>query len=488
MTRLLRISLLLGGLFTMLSHDAMAFVQETTADVTFRFYSETADTLSVTYWPSYTYPVIITEGQRHTLYLTPHEPVIHTLNGVGATSRVLVSAKRARMVMQHQLVEVGDDVTVMIKNLSDRKSQLSFSGTGAAKYTLRHELQAMYWQEVFSSIKLLKLSEADRLETVIDSTMAEYAAHLGQYRTRLSEAAYATFEMDVLSYVKRTKLSHLAWLYSVASDDCRSSFQTLFERVLREPDPDTTGTSDYVDYLYFKEKLRLLYAHTPSFKQYEVTNPPYPWIALLEALATRYTGELRERLLTYALTNTGDIRFHFPTVPEEVFARTLRDSYAYVNDTDLRSLLAKLDAHLGPGVPAYEFSLPDEDGNIVSLSDFRGKVVFLEIWGHRCGGCLTFMKQFRETVYPVVKDMEGVAFISINVETDGAARQRAIEKHVSDIFVNLTVGALGMRHPILQHYAVHGFPFGILIDQEGRVIRTVSKSRELVGLIQEALD
>lgn len=33
------------------------------------------------------------------------------------------------------------------------------------------------------------------------------------------------------------------------------------------------------------------------------------------------------------------------------------------------------------------FTFPDVEGNDVSLSDFRGKVVYIDIWATWCGPC-----------------------------------------------------------------------------------------------------
>jgi len=39
------------------------------------------------------------------------------------------------------------------------------------------------------------------------------------------------------------------------------------------------------------------------------------------------------------------------------------------------------------GEAARDFSLPDSSGNLVSLSNYRGKIIFLNFWATWCGAC-----------------------------------------------------------------------------------------------------
>ena len=43
---------------------------------------------------------------------------------------------------------------------------------------------------------------------------------------------------------------------------------------------------------------------------------------------------------------------------------------------------------LAPGELAPDFALPDADGNIVHLSDFKGKIIYMDFWGTWCYPCI----------------------------------------------------------------------------------------------------
>jgi thiol-disulfide isomerase/thioredoxin len=56
-----------------------------------------------------------------------------------------------------------------------------------------------------------------------------------------------------------------------------------------------------------------------------------------------------------------------------------------------------------PGKPAQDFTLPDLDGNQVSLHDYRGKLIFLNFWATWCIPCreeMPAMEQLHRTFQP----------------------------------------------------------------------------------------
>lgn len=120
---------------------------------------------------------------------------------------------------------------------------------------------------------------------------------------------------------------------------------------------------------------------------------------------------------------------------------------------------------LKPGVAAPAFSLTDAKGRTVKLSDFKGKVVYIDFWASWCTPCLAEFKHL-----PALKSMlpsDSVVLLYINVDDDKNRWLAASAKHLSTE-TDLWAGNL-FTSEVAQAYQVHGVPKYVLIDKEGRI-------------------
>lgn len=120
---------------------------------------------------------------------------------------------------------------------------------------------------------------------------------------------------------------------------------------------------------------------------------------------------------------------------------------------------------LAPGNPAPAFTLPDRDGKPFSLSDFKGKVVYMDIWATWCGPCIGEFPAMDK----LIGKMEGkdVVFLGVSVDPD-AEKWKAF-------LANREARGIHLHSPgnfdsvIARQYQVHGIPHYVLIDREGRI-------------------
>jgi len=131
---------------------------------------------------------------------------------------------------------------------------------------------------------------------------------------------------------------------------------------------------------------------------------------------------------------------------------------------------------LAPGKMAPDFTEAMPDGEMLSLSDLRGKVVLLDFWASWCGPCRRENPNV-VALYNKYKD-KGFTVMSVSLDKDKAKWLKAIENdnltwpnHVSDLQFWQSKAA--------KLYGVSGIPFTVLIDQEGKIIRTKLRGPQL---------
>ena len=114
---------------------------------------------------------------------------------------------------------------------------------------------------------------------------------------------------------------------------------------------------------------------------------------------------------------------------------------------------------------APEFSLLDLNGNKVSLSDFKGKVVILDFWATWCPPCVKEIPHFIE-LYNEYKD-QGLAIIGISVDHQGVGIVKAFNQKFK---VNYPI--VMMDSKVVRAYGnITGIPTTFVIDQTGKIRR-----------------
>jgi len=122
---------------------------------------------------------------------------------------------------------------------------------------------------------------------------------------------------------------------------------------------------------------------------------------------------------------------------------------------------------LHPGSPAPNITLPGLDGRAVDLKDYRGKVVFLNIWATWCPTCREEMPSM-EKLY---QELKGEAFeiLAVSVDKEGGKRVAAFKEAHNLSFPML----LDPDGTIAKPYGVTGVPESFIINKEGIIERIV---------------
>jgi len=133
-----------------------------------------------------------------------------------------------------------------------------------------------------------------------------------------------------------------------------------------------------------------------------------------------------------------------------------------------------------------EIRLQDINGNLVSLSDFRGRIVFLNFWTTWCPTCLIEMPSM-EKLHQKFKDKD-FAMVTVNIQESDSQIKKFFNKF------NLTFTALlDTTGEVAIGFSIRAIPTTFILDKSGRTIGTIMGPREwdsnkAVALFEHLID
>jgi len=117
---------------------------------------------------------------------------------------------------------------------------------------------------------------------------------------------------------------------------------------------------------------------------------------------------------------------------------------------------------------APDFELPNLQGSTTKLSSLRGKYVVLDFWGSWCIWCIRGIPHMKEA-YAKYKDK--MEILGVDCRDTEEKWKAAVSEH--------QLPWLQVRCPdeqlqaLAAQYNVEGFPTKVIIDPEGKVVKTV---------------
>jgi peroxiredoxin len=115
------------------------------------------------------------------------------------------------------------------------------------------------------------------------------------------------------------------------------------------------------------------------------------------------------------------------------------------------------------GEPAPDFELRALDQNFVSLSDFRGRVVFLNFWATWCGPCERELPAFESFMAGQPED--GPVVVGVNLgETYDTVKPYLDERGISSFPILLDV-----EYRVSDLYGIGPIPVTYVIDESGTI-------------------
>jgi thiol-disulfide isomerase/thioredoxin len=273
--------------------------------------------------------------------------------------------------------------------------------------------------------------------------------------------------------------------YSNPNDTTYQPSETLLTEVaaLQEEKPELLNLPLYINVLKSKmsAKVNDLMENDTTLQGMEGYN-----IAKARALESEFSNPAVVEMMTYDNLNeyitydgTDGIEEAYQTFMESSTNEILKERLAASYQTW---------AHLKKGNVAPDFNYPDIEEVMHALSDYKGKVVYIDVWATWCGPCLAEQPYLAE-IEEEYKGNEDIIFMGVSIDQDKAAWETMVsEKEMSGVQI-FADGA--WNSSITQDYMIKGIPRFILVDMDGNLVDATAyrpSNDKLKVQLQELLD
>lgn len=115
------------------------------------------------------------------------------------------------------------------------------------------------------------------------------------------------------------------------------------------------------------------------------------------------------------------------------------------------------------GRPAIDFEMTDVDGNVHKLSEFKGKILYLDFWATWCGPCVKESPYFEA----LAKEFEGKDILFIPISTDKNKKEwiSFITAHKKEL---PQYNSLDLK--LNEDWAIHYIPRFVIIDKNFNIV------------------
>ena len=145
-------------------------------------------------------------------------------------------------------------------------------------------------------------------------------------------------------------------------------------------------------------------------------------------------------------------------------------------------------ANLKVGSETPDISGKTPDGKELSLSDFRGKYVFIDFWASWCAPCRREIPYLKEAL-EYSGNSDNLVVLSYALDNERDAWLNCIEKSslVHKNWVHIST-LKGWNSEGVKLFNVKGVPYTVLVDPDGKVVQFELRGEEMVKKLKGIVD
>jgi len=384
----------------------------------------------------------------------------------------------------------GDELTVTA-DIEDMNGTILFSGTGAKVNNYigeqKRRLDVFNASVVDENIYKLELENFLESNNKMRTSITDlYEKRFGDGSASVDFAKYAQVDIRARWANQLNNYPRYHAYYAKKDDFEVDDSYYDFQKEISLDDTEALQSPEY---------RSLVLGHASNsvdkiLEEGDITEDDWAGIMQAQYQFTSKDSEIGDGVRDYLLgSNLYDYISFFGTDGSE----KMLESYRKTNkDPEFLSAVEEnytLWAKLAEGQDAPQFKYTSIEGEEVALSDFQGKVVYVDVWATWCGPCKGEIPASKE----LKKKFEGnkdVVFMYISVDEKQNAWEKFLEDDQEWAGVHLITG-VGWGSEITDEYMIKGIPRYILVDRDGKIASASaprpSSGEKIEGLIRELL-
>ncbi|NVK27661.1 MAG: TlpA family protein disulfide reductase [Flavobacteriia bacterium] len=349
---------------------------------------------------------------------------------------------------------------------------IAASGTGGVHFEIKAQLSELY--SLHRNTDYSSLSHQEYIETIQAELESEFSLvetfyETGQISAKQLEYYRANFETDyMISYVQ----------YSWRKQDITTDFYSpksleMFTAGIPLEREDLLNNTRYI---HFLDQFNYAYLAAARNEAEDSVDNYILWRKKFDlrdsiidlyltgkfAEAARYSLLLDElRILGYAKG-----REHYESVLETVNAEKRR-VLSKIDDPKLDSMIERAySAILIQEKDIPQFTALSQSGDTLDFSEFKGKVVYLDIWATSCAPCRSEIGPSQRLAASL--DEDSVIMISISIDNDSSQAFEFAESR--DMPGRHYWAPQGWNSELVRAMSISGIPQYYIINPEGKIV------------------